>query len=463
MGFPSFTRKSSCFTDLEFLKPITSGFVLLLLLNACGTVETVSQNEINSRYANHTPEQALLSTTDNYNKASNEEYSYYSPQNWKLASDALKSAKEMAKLDKTNKEILKQIYIVDRRIDSARYIKDRILQEFADLFEYKRILQKNNAPSSFSTQYATNSKDLASLIKDYENFTLGSSSEAENIRTININALKLLKSMQALNIKVVKHNYLSHDMLRMKQLEKRDAKNIVPSSMQQAEAALKAANEYIESYAHDQEGVKIEADKFSFAVSHLEHVLNEVIALSKLDSKKLEQVVLNQEQYLQQIGQALNGVDVRNLPLSIQAESVIKTANNVLDHHAEKSSMIVELSEKNLLLEKQLKKHINRDEGGSSAKLKSKIKLLELDILALEEEREKLKEDLFALQQKNIDLAIQNAKLLADMEHKQGNYKTSDQQTLSEKQNIKNKSLSIIKTSKPEKSSRRSHAQLNQQ
>jgi hypothetical protein len=459
MGFLDFIRMSGSLTKIVFAKHVFISVTFLLLLNGCATTETVSQKEINYRYANHTPEQALLSTTDKYNNAANEEYGYYSPQNWKLASEALKSANELAQKDKTNKEILKQIYLVDRRIDSAKYIKDRILQEFADLFEYKRILQKHNAPSSFGKQYEENSKSLASLIIDFENFTLGSSSEAESIRSINMNALKLLKSMQALNIKVVKHNYLSHDMLRMKQISAKDAHNIVPTSMQQAESALKSANEYIESYAHDQEGVKLAADKFNFSVSHLEHVFNEVIALSKLDSKKLEQIVLDQEHYLQQIGQALNGVDVRNLPLSIQAESVIKTAGNVLNHHTEKSTMIVELSEKNLLLEKQLKKHINKDDG-SSAKLKSKIKLLELDILSLEEEREKLKEDLFALQQKNIDLAIQNAKLLADMEHKQGNFKDNDKQSLSDNSAAKDQSLGIIQTSKTEQSTRPKHAQL---
>ena len=460
MRYHCFTRTSGHFTKPETSKYFLTGFILLALLNACGTVETVPPTEIKSRYANQTPEQALLTTTKRFDKAANEEYDYYSPKNWTLANEAFAKATEIAKQDKNSKEILKQLILVDRRIDSAKYIKDRVLKEYADLFEHKRILQKNKAPSSFDSEYQAQTKTLTSIISSFENFTLGSASEAEKIRNINIAALKLLKSMQALNIKVVKHNNLSHDILRMKQLETRDARNIAPLSLQQAETALKAANEYIENFVHDQDGVKNVSDKFSFSVSHLEHVINEIISLSKLDIQKLEKVVLDQEQYLQQIGQALNGIDVRNLPLPIQAESVIKTANSVLDHHTEKSSMIVELTEKNLMLENQLNKRMKNDEG-ANAKLKSKIKLLELDLQALEKEREKLKEDMFALQQKNIDLAIQNAKLLADMEHKQGNFKTIDRQNLSDKHDPGNDQRNIIQTSKPDNSNRREHAQLN--
>ncbi len=442
-----------------YLKRFVGGIVLVLLFGACAEMETVPQNEIKSRYADQTPEHALQLTARRYEEAASENYDYFSPENWKLATEALTKAKDIAAQNKNNQEIFKQIILVDRRIDSAKYIKDRISKEFADLFEYNRILQKNNAPVTFKTEYETHTKALSSLLKAYEKFTLGSATEAENIRTINIDALKLVKAMQALNIKAVKHNYLSHDILRMKQLEASEARNIAPISVAQAESALKLANEYIENNVHNPEGVKIAADKFSFSVSHLEHVINEVVELSKLDLHKLERVVLNQEQYLLQIGQALNGIDVRNLPLSIQADSVIKTATNVLDHHAEKSSMIVELSEKNLLLEKQLSKLADNDDG-THAKLKSKIKLLELDIQALEEEREKLKEDLFALQQKNIDLAIQNAKLLADMEHKQSNFKSGDKRNLSA--TTENDSKAIIKTSTKNQPSRRDQARLSE-
>ena len=420
----------------------------LFLLSACGTVEKVSQEEIKSRYAKLTTEQAMELTVKRYNSASNEDYNYYSPQNWQLATAALAKAQEISSKDKNNQEIYKQVFLVDRRIDSARYIKDRVLNEFADLFKSKKILQKNNAPLSFNAQYKENASRLASLIKDFESYTLGTASNVENIRTVNIDAQKLLKSMQVLNIKVVKHNYLDGAIARLKTMEASEARSVAPQSFQQALDALKAANEFIEKDVHNTTGVESVAEKFTFSVSHLEHVLGEIIALSKMDQKQLEQVILSQEQNLQQIGKALNGLDVRNLPLSMQAESVIKTANNVLDHHAEKSTMIVELTEKNLQLENQLNKRVNNDEG-ANAKLKSKIKLLEIDIQGLEKEQEKLKEDLFALQQKNIDLAIQNAKLLGDLEDKQGKFKAGDNAELGHNQETGTRSHSFIKASEP--------------
>ena len=432
-----FISKNWHFSNFQNL---TIFFIVLLLvssISACTTTEKVSPSEVKTRYANLSPQQALQQTVQRYEQATSEDYDYYSPQNWQLAGQALNKSKELAKQNPDNPEIYKKLFLVDRRIDSAKYIKDRELKEFADLFEYKKILQKNNAPSSFKKEYDSNTERLARLLGGYEKVTLGSNSEAENIRTVNIEANKILNSMRALNINAVKHYFLSHDISRLQKMESSDAKNIAPVSYQQAQDALKTAYEYIEQNVHDKPGVKDISDKFNFFVSHLEHVLHEIVTLSKTDIKSLEKVVLEQEQYLLKIGQALDGVDVRNLPLGIQAESVINSANNVLNHHTEKSSIIVDLTEKNLMLEKQLKKTkaIGND-GAANAKLKGKIKLLEMDLQALQKGREKLKEDLFALQQKNIDLAIQNAQLLSTVEGKKGNVKASDQQSLGENRSL---------------------------
>ena len=416
----------------KYVKLVVASFTMTLLLNACGTVEKISQDEIKTRYANLSAEKALKITDDLFNKAVSEQYDYYSPQNWTMAGEALAKAKKIAKLVPNSQEIFKHTFLVERRIDSAQYTKDRITKNFSELFKAKKILTRNKATASFKKDYTDIEKKLVELISNYESITLGKSTENVSQRSIDVGMQNLLKSMRALNVNVVKHNYLSADIHRMKQIEKRDAKNIAPVSHQQALTALAAANKYIEKNAHNKTGVKRISNKFSFSVSHLDHITNEIIALSKADIRSLENVVLNQENYLRAIGQALSGVDVRNLPIASQAESVIKTANNVLDHHAEKSTMIVELSEKNLKLQNQLKKKFRKDVG-STGKLKSKIKLLEIDIQALEEEREKLKEDLFALQQKNIDLAIQNAKLLADMKPKQSEFNSRQKNEFSRK------------------------------
>lgn len=444
-------------TSSYHLKYFLSTLAIISLLSACATPEKISPNEVKTRYANLTPQHALQQTDQRFEAAADEKYDYYSPKNWQLASDALSEARELAKENPNNQEIFKKLFLVDRRIDSARYIKDRELKEFADLFEHKKILQKNKAPTSFKKDYDANVDKLTRLLSDYENVTLGFNSEVENIRTVNIDANKILNSMRALNIKAVKHNFLSDNIKKLHELEERDANNIAPVSHQQVKAALKSANEFIEQNVHDTAGVKDISDKFAFSISHLEHVLTEIVTLSKTDIKKLEKVILDQEQYLLKIGQALNGIDVRNLPLASQAESVIKTANNVLDHHTEKSSLIVELTEKNLKLENQLKTtKIAKQEESVNAKLKGKIKLLEMDIQALQKESEKLKEDLFALQQKNIDLAIQNAQLLSTAEKKKGNIKASDQQGLEESRST----IRSNRQSRIPKSSDREQAQL---
>lgn len=447
MHYKGFMDHIWLFKRPPMLQVILLSILTLILLSACSTPEKISPTELKHRFVNMTPAQALEKTSARYNEAANEQYDYFSPQNWKSAKEALANAKDLAKQNPDNKEIFKKLFLVDRRIDSAKYIKDRELKEFADLFEHKKILQKNNAPATFKSNYETEAKKLSDLLRDYESVTLGSNSEAENIRTVNIAANKLLNSMRALNIKAVKYNYLSNDIERLKGLEDRDAKKIAPVSFKQAETALQQANEFIEKNVHDREGVKDISDKFIFSVSHLTHVLNEIITLSKTDITKLEKVVLGQEQYLLKIGKALDGIDVRNLPLSSQAESVIKMANNIQNYHAEKSNMIVELTEKNLMLEKQLQNTPKIDDG-VTAKLNGKIKLLEMDIQALEKEREKLKEDLFALQQKNIDLAIQNAKLLSTLESKEGNFKANDKNSLSDKREPGVKSQTNINASR---------------
>ena len=451
------------FNTVGPVKLILLAVCISTLFSACTTPEKISPAEVKNHYANLTPAQAMEQTRSRFTEAANEQYKYYSPQNWKLANQAFTEANELAKQDANNQEIFKKLFLVDRRIDSAKYIKDRELKEFADLFEHERILQANNAHTTFKAEYTEETKKLSRLLHDYESVTLGFNKEVENIRTVNIDANKILHSMRALNIKAVKHNYLSNDIKRMQALEKRDAKNIAPVSFAQAEVALKQANDFIEQNVHNKEGVKDIADKFIFSVSHLAHVLDEIITLSKTDIKKLEKVILDQEEYLLKIGKALDGSDVRNLPLATQATSIVKTASNVLDYHAEKSNMIVELTEKNLVLENRLKTMPKVDES-ANAKLKGKIKLLEMDIQALEKEREKLKEDLFALQQKNIDLAIQNAKLISTLEEgKQGNFKSTDQNSLSEKrqQNIKaNTGINNSKQSRFIRSADRDQANL---
>ena len=338
-------------------KSVWLGVCLLFLLVACSTAPEISDKEINSKYANLTPSEALKITTEHFDKATSEQYEYFSPSNWQHASNALLEAQKLAGKNADDPQILKNIYLVDRRLESAKYIKSSVQKQYSDLFAARRILNDNHVHKSYPKENEKTEIELTRLIRDFEDLTLGNNKENVSQRSIEINAHTLMNNMQALNIRVVKFNYLQQGKQDLATLEGLDAKNIIPRTYNEAVDALAKANQYIEQNVHDKSGITQVSEAFDFAVDHASHVIKAVIELSQKDIKQLEDVVLTNEQNLYVIGRALGSNDVRNLPLAEQSQAIVVKANNMLDHHTEKSAMIVDLSEKNLLLQSELKKH----------------------------------------------------------------------------------------------------------
>jgi len=227
-----------------------------------------------------------------YNQAISEQYDYYSPSNWQEASDALVQAKNIAQENPDNQEILKLVYVVDRRLESAQYIKNSVQKTYNDLFVVQRMLVENQAAQSYEKEYQQVELQLKQHIRDYENLTLGRNKETVSQRSVSINAYALLSNMQKLNIQVVKFNFLHLARQDLAQLEQLDVKSIAPTTYQEALNALTNANQFIENNVHDIDGIQKVADAFRFAVDHVTHVTQAVVALSKKDIIQLEEVVL---------------------------------------------------------------------------------------------------------------------------------------------------------------------------
>ncbi|HSG92721.1 MAG TPA: hypothetical protein VK999_03340, partial [Methylotenera sp.] len=352
---------------------------LIMLLSACSVTQQVSDDEIRSRYVDITPQQAMQQASERYSQAGNEHYEYFAATSWKLAGEALNEARKIASQQPDSLQILKQTYMFDKHLDSAAYIKSSALNKFQTLLQLKDTLQKNHAEQSYALKFDAMKVGLAQLLVDYESLTLGVKTEDATQKNVDLKAIELENAMQLLNVNVVKFNYLNTGKKDLKKLAERKAAELVPVTYSEAVNRLANAELAIEEDAYDEPAIAEGAKQFRFALDHAAHILDSVIELSTKEVKQLESVVLQHEQNIHDIAQALKVDDSRNKSLGEQKQILMDKIAGVYDHHSEKSSMIIELSEENMQLQAEMKsmKQLDID---ANEKLLSQINSLQQDI-----------------------------------------------------------------------------------
>ena len=394
-------------------KLLTSSF-FLIIFSACSVTQQVSDDEVRSKYADISPREGLQSTSERYAEMIAEKYDYYAPRSWQLAAESLEDARKIASENPDSLQILKNTYMAEKHLDSAAYIKSSSMERFEILFQLQRTLNENKAQASYGSQLTNVNNELRKILVNFEDMTLGINSETANKKTIDLKIVEIKNAMEQLNVRVVKFNYLDKGKKDLEQLGKLKADVLSPVTYKEAITALKTASQYIEENVYNKDEIADLAAAFTFAVSHCRHILDAVVSLSKKEAKQLEAVILENEQNLFEIAQALKVEDVRDRSIREQKQVLLEKVAGVYDHHSEKSSMIIDLSEENMRLQAELKSN-GKIQDEANEILISQIKELKQELQSLEKEKMQLKKTMSALQQKNIDLAIEIADLTSKL------------------------------------------------
>lgn len=389
------------------------GALLVLLIVGCAGTPQVSDEVLNSKYAGQAPSDALRMVDARVSAAKSEKLDFYSPGNFKDAQEALLEAKAIAKDKPNSRDILKYTFVADQFLDRGYQVAKSVKYELKDIFNQQQILESNQVGKSFNEDYQALLDDVREIVADIEKIKRDKPEGKNAFAAIKDEKNALLNHMMALNIRVVKHNSLAASKSDLDVVQKADAKNLAPLTLQTALDALQAANQFIENNVSDRDGVAQVAEVFRFSVQHLIQVNDAVLALTKTNKKDYEKLVLAQEQKLLLISKALNYKDLRDMPIEKQASILAHQASHVSQQLVGKNQEYTDLIQQRIALEDK----INQDKqttAQSSKQLDRNVSELTTKIATLEQERALLKGQVNQLQQKVVQLAINNSELAAN-------------------------------------------------
>jgi hypothetical protein len=397
-------------------KIVFSWLVLLLVLAGCAGSPDIADSLVASKYANVSSKDALKAAQIKFEDVKSAGLAFYAPNSFKGAKKALKKAEELDGEGKKEKSQLKYIYVTEQYIDKGERVRKVVENRLEAVLTLKKSLQQKDAKESYKSEFNDAMQEIRGLIEELETMTLSKDKKSNESKSFDKSQDALIKKLKTLEINVVKYNSLNESQKILSKAEGSNAEKVAPKTHKEAKAKLKEANEYIAKNVHDVEGVQEVGDKFRFAVQHLLHVTSAVNELAELKKKHYEDRILENEQRLFKISEAIKHEDVRDKSVKEQANILAKAVAGVNASNEGKSQDIAEMRDIETALLAEIKVAQNNTNTQSEslnqqvAALKMKLQISEKSQLPLQKNIDDLEKQLVELTVEKNNLAPQFAK-----------------------------------------------------
>ena len=262
--------------------------------------------------------------------------------------------------------------------------------------------------------------DIAKVYRNYPAGTTGLE-KIKNLtknakRLIAIGLLAVLGGCASVTEVVIPGEGVEADTLQdavaiLRSAEKQGAESVAPKTYLKTQQALNSLNLLIQREPENKQAIKEATTRFIFEVKHLHHVTQEVNELRSVQSEAVENLVLSAEYRLLAISDALKMPDPRQNNLYEQTVAIAKTANELGSIKSNSKNVVTKVRHvnKNELdsaytkikqLELQLEdvKKINKQLKLDQKPLKKRIESLERYVLELNEEKTTLEEKIHNLE-----------------------------------------------------------------
>lgn len=317
---------------------VTAKFVFVVLAAALLTgcfsntrpqMTTPLSAEENAQYAQATPAQLIADAAAVVQKAHAEEFSFFAPGTLKRLEEQLKEIKLLGSKPTADKrQIIGIMRSMEQMYRSGTAHKVTVQAQLSDVLEQKKMLEKLSAARLYPSDYKDALADIADLVEYIEN---GKPDKARG------KTPSVMQDMRKLEIRIVKDTVLGRATALLAEAKDKDVKDLARKGYDEAALAYERAVKFIDANPRDQEQVAQLGHQATFLAQRSVRLAEEVAKLKQVKPKDLEQVVVENEQRMQRIAEAMRHPDVRDLTLTEQSVTLANAAEK-LANQAGKSS-----------------------------------------------------------------------------------------------------------------------------
>jgi len=293
---------------------------IVLLFSGCSSTPDVKVHEddappnFTQQYL-ESREYAIESAQEALDKAGEEQLEYFSPRRVFLAQEKLFSAQEEEK-DKDAIELADQVKVL---LEIAQKNKTIALERLSQLFQQKNILEQLHADRVHRKTYQQLTQSLQNLIAQIED------KPGANISS---DTRTLSQAMIELEIDTLLSSQLGEAEKFFARAKQEEASIYAPVTYQQAEKALSQARQTIQNSYRETQLIEQEAHKASRLAQRTLYLSREVQSLINLKASAAEQIALEIEKLLHNIGQHMKLEDLRAMSLQDQSLAIIQALEN---------------------------------------------------------------------------------------------------------------------------------------
>ncbi|MEY8213590.1 MAG: hypothetical protein RPR97_03795 [Colwellia sp.] len=217
-------------------------------------------------------------------------------------------------------EIINYIALANQKLKFSYSIKETAESTLAATFSQKALLKDIGAPKVYGKEYEDIIERIDELVEYIDEGEVGEAQEKQP---------KLLTDMQALEVRTVRVNALGQLDSDIAYIKKKSLAKYVPISHQQLLTARSNANAIITATPRAADEIKTAVELAEFELAHLYHISKEVKVLKNTKSKYYEQYLLAKEVLLHTVTESLGAVDVRDLAMTKQVETIALQAGTM--------------------------------------------------------------------------------------------------------------------------------------
>ena len=361
------------------------GGALALLLTGCaanvGKAVKVS-DEQRAKYDALSLTDAISALEKRVAEAKKANMPFFAPNYFLEASEALSEAQKSS-VKKPKNELIGDVAKGDAILDKGEAMMAVVQNRFAREIELKGLLDKFNAAGIYPKEYEKAISELSSLIEKVE---------LEKDDKIDKDKDELIKTLQALDIRAVQYTALhASDVINI-DTKSKSGEKLAPATFTVAIEAYKSAENRIAQVPHDEESVQRAGEEALFAARHARYVSDQVLNLQNQFKVSVEAIVLQHENQLLYISNALGHKDLRDQPIDKQAAALAVAASQLLqakEAQAQQSKVDIKpaaANEQIQVLEKKLKEANEALEqaNGLIAARDVQIKMLNITITSMD-------------------------------------------------------------------------------
>ena len=311
------------------------GIVTANILMSCALPPPVPDAVVSDKFADSSVDEVMRKMVADYGEAERDGMSLFAPSQFREGKAALSKAGELRRVQAEEMEILRQLYLAEKQLNICRQVKLQAEKQIPGVLSALRTLRAKSVMRSYADEYDSLTYQVSRLMNGIEDFVLGKPVDSKK----DFAKEKALVMQQAheLEIKVVKYNTLNESKVVFKDVESMGGKRLATATFRKAEQALEEANAVIENNVKDEQAVGQAGEHYKFAVFHALHVAREVGKLESLNRSEYENYILDLEDKLQAIAEALEYRDIRNHAVTEQIQLLTGLAQRLM---AEKTKLL---------------------------------------------------------------------------------------------------------------------------